>query len=1389
MLKRFFSTFLAGVLCVSSVCVAMAAKKPEGAAAGGKAENLYASFGGFDSREQIAMVSGRSNADVTFEAAQRVSGKGSAKVEVKSSWESLKIPAPMAVGETYEISYDVKTDNASGNFHCIYYFDDGGWLEFKPASVITVTAEWQHVSFIWTNTGENYLGEKNNGKGLWTFRYGDGTQLCTYYIDNFSVVPHGDVPEADYTSIETGVTESEAEQLVESPKETVYVSFPDVAGHWAADSINTLATYGYLDGVSENAYMPNATLTRAQFIKMVADTFRLKLPEYRGNYADIVGDEWFAPYVTVADGLGLIHPAMTFGGTFRPDDPITREEAASVAAKVAALKNGKKQNISLTFKDASDISQWAQSSVEDAVLYGLINGYEDGTYRPKNHISRAEAAQILYRIAEFTTRFNIYVDGENGNDRNDGTSSEPLKTLEAAREMVKQYIPDMKNDINIRMRGEIFLEETFELTNEDSGNNGYNIIYTSWGEEKPTLTMGRTFTGFTLHDKEKNIYKLQVGMNLLARQAYFNDVKGVRARTTAGLKEGDMLYDDAFYVSNDTWLLDLARPTEVEMCFITHWQDPKIGIGKLESYEGGMVKITPNADLWRSAKTYILRWPGQHNQYPAWFENAYEFLDTEGEWYLDKHSGYMYYIPRKGEDMSTMKLTLPVGETMVSIQGLDMYTPAHNIVFDNINFEENCWMLPGQQNGIINHQNYETKFSDGSVGMPGAIEGNNLWYVKFTNNKFTRIGMAGMNLHTGIKYCDITGNEFSDVAAHALIVGDVTTNANPDPEQYVEHCSITNNYIHDVATEYKGTAALTIGWARHMDVYHNEIANVSYSGMHIGWGWASYAESGTYMTDLDVSYNFIAETQVDHVYDGGSIYTLGAASKPMTELQHRQTGNYLMNHRNGYSLVYPDEGSTSWHVYENVIDQRDVSKYEMDFQDLGVQENKDLYWLNLHINTIKYNTFENNYATHAKVNRTQPDNVFGETFEYPDGNWPKEAQAIIDNAGIEPEYRDNFNFEGPKYFILDKQQYTIPENGSIQLGLRVAGRYNVQYPLSDFDISYEYSNPGVVEIDENGVAKSIGAGMTYVLAKAYVNGRIQTKHFRIYSGDRIETVKVNANALNMVAGHTLQLDCQAETRFGQVYALPEGVATFASSDAAVVSVDEKGLITANGAGKAVITITADVDGLHLVKEIPVTSITYSQENSLEHPYKNAPADFFTPAGWGGVGYKEGNGFVVTGMPALYQTRLSNQLIAFDMTINNPSTWPSFALCTQDRMTTYADGDTYLIGFKEDHIEFQRFNKGVRTMIFGNEFNPVGGPGVPNPADDPIYTYNSKKPVSVIVGALKEEGGTRIVLTINGVNRFDYLDTDENALPAEGHFGVYNAPGGNFTFSPYTGKTE
>ena len=90
------------------------------------------------------------------------------------------------------------------------------------------------------------------------------------------------------------------------------------------------------------------------------------------------------------------------------------------------------------------------------------------------------------------------------------------------------------------------------------------------------------------------------------------------------------------------------------------------------------------------------------------------------------------------------------------------------------------------------------------------------------------------------------------------------------------------------------------------------------------------------------------------------------------------------------------------------------------------------------------------------------------------------------------------------------------------------------------------------------------------------------------------------------------------------------------------------------------------------------------------------------------------------------------------------------------------------------------------MIFGeDEFLPIGGPGIPNSPEMPLYEYGKK--MSVITGVIDTAQGPRIVLTINGRNIFDYVDTDPKAVKKDGYFGVYNS--GDFVFSPYTGITD
>lgn len=1393
MKKRILSALLAALMCVSFAPLSMAAKKESVVVVD---NNIYAAWGGFDTVEDVSRSKNRSSATVELSTTVKASGEGCLKATVSGGFATARIPAPLLTGETYDISFDVRTDSAPGNFYVIFYYDHGGWRENPGGGTsITINDQWKKLSFSWTNDGKNHKGEPSAGSGMFTFRYGNGLTACNYYIDNFSCVPRGNIPDADYSSVNRDGTERlTTEQYVEPEKVVTPIEFADVENHWAKETVNTLATYDYVDGISENIFSPNTNVTRAQFTKMVVDSFNLTLPAYGGGFSDIKGNEWFAPYVTAAEGIGILHPAMTFGGKFQPDKAITREEAASIASLAAAHKDAKKVDGAISFKDESAISDWAKSYVKDAAAYNLIRGYEDGKYLPKNHITRAEAAQILYRIAEIDTVFNIYVDAQNGNDKNIGTAQSPLKTIQAASKMVRQYTDKMTHDIKIRIKGEIFMSEPLELGVEDSGKNGYNIIYTSWGEEKPTLYTGKDFTGFTLHDEEKNIYKVYVGTGITTRQAYFNDKKGVRSMTASGLKDNDIFdyvngaYPN-YYLSDDFWLLDLEHPEDVEMIYDIHWRDLGCYIESVERYtdpESGKeyVKINPVQSAFSGVKGQAI-YTEQHNRFPTYFANAYEFLNMEGEWFLDERDGFMYYIPRKGEDMSTMKLTIPTGQNMIKFAGAGMKDPIHNIVFDNIRFAESTWIDPTTNKGHTDNQNY-----DGT--MPGVIEGRYAWYIDFTNNEFTRLGASGLNMYNGVKYCNVTGNEFHDISGHAMIIGDMRTSANPgNAAEYTELCSVTNNYVHDVGTDYKGCAAITVGFARDSVFNHNEIANIPYSGYHISWGWGAYDTSGTYVTGLDVSYNHFEEYLNDLQYDGGAIYSLSAAALPLNRLQHRETGNYMLNIRNLGWPVYPDEGSTSWHIYENVIDNKDVPIIETNFRDLYALDCGSMGWANPHTSNTRFNKFENNYVTHKSMRSAYnaPQNEYGPIHEYPDANWPEEALKIIENAGIEPEYEDNFDFEGAKYFVARQREYVIGKNESLKLDLKVKGRYNTEYSLSDYNLRFDISDPSLLKIDENGVATSTGVGTVWVVAYADVNGYTQRKLLKIYSGDSVEKLSFNVNALNMLQGVESRISVEGESTFGQKVALSGGKITFTSSDESIATVDSNGTVKAIGRGDAVIHVNVVSGDATFEGDIPVTVITYTQPDSLELPFTPASGAFFSKNWKGVVLSANANKVSVTGNPVLYDTIIDNQLIAFDLIINDPSDWPSFTLCGKDRMETYMTDDVYLIGLKEDFIELQRFNKGKRTYIFGDDtsLEPIGGPGIKNPKENPVYTYNGE-PISVIIGALQEENGTRVVLTINGVNMFDYLDTDANAPSARGYFGVYTDNKGSFTFMPYTGRT-
>lgn len=168
-------------------------------------------------------------------------------------------------------------------------------------------------------------------------------------------------------------------------------SFDDTSGHWAENEIEEFARKGYIN-TSKAYFNPDSSITRAEFIKLVNKTFGFTR---RGkvSFKDVKSNNWFYNEVAIAVEAGYI---STKNAEFRPNDPITREEVASI---ITTIKKNKDSNLDKIkkYKDYYKISSWARTSVEGAVEAGYM-GVNSTYFNPKNNITRAQAVVTLSRI-------------------------------------------------------------------------------------------------------------------------------------------------------------------------------------------------------------------------------------------------------------------------------------------------------------------------------------------------------------------------------------------------------------------------------------------------------------------------------------------------------------------------------------------------------------------------------------------------------------------------------------------------------------------------------------------------------------------------------------------------------------------------------------------------------------------------------------------------------------------------------------------------------------------------------------------------------------------------------------------------------------------------------
>ncbi len=174
--------------------------------------------------------------------------------------------------------------------------------------------------------------------------------------------------------------------------------WPDIVGHWAHQTIDTMTINGYINGYPDGLFRPDDNITRAEFSAIVYRILGLTVASDGVEYDDTPGHwaEDIIATMSLPEGYGMLRG---YGdGNFGPNDEITREQAVAIIARAkSAIWTAAEDGARETFTDSDDISWWFDGEIDSAVTNGLITGYEDGSFKPLNNITRAEAAVMLSR--------------------------------------------------------------------------------------------------------------------------------------------------------------------------------------------------------------------------------------------------------------------------------------------------------------------------------------------------------------------------------------------------------------------------------------------------------------------------------------------------------------------------------------------------------------------------------------------------------------------------------------------------------------------------------------------------------------------------------------------------------------------------------------------------------------------------------------------------------------------------------------------------------------------------------------------------------------------------------------------------------------------------------